>query len=52
MKKEKKPRTAVNRDGQASRMDDLNELARAAGWKSLSEYLTAVRRKKAKLPRK
>lgn len=48
----KKPRKDINRDGQTSRMSELNAIAKAAGWLHLSEYLTAVRAGAASIPQK
>jgi len=48
----KKPRKDINRDGQTSRMAELNAIAKAAGWLHLSEYLTAVRAGTASIPSK
>ena len=36
----------------ASRRSALNELAQAAGWAGIDDYLSAVRAKAVKLPRK
>jgi len=48
----RKTRKQINRDGQHSRNAELNAKAHAAGWKSLSEYLTAVRKGAAMIPDK
>lgn len=48
----KKLRKDINRDGQTSRMAELNAIAKAAGWQHLSEYLTAVRAGTASIPQK
>ncbi len=47
-----KSRKDINRDGQMSRMAVLNQAAHAAGWKGISEYLTAVRKGQAVIPPK